>query len=57
MEGGWGPEAVLWYADNKLHSADVSFGVPGSEWDKFEASDLYRDLVAYVASLKNQDER
>lgn len=46
---------VPWYADNETVLQEVRFSVPADEWTEFEASNLFRELEAYVESLKTRD--
>lgn len=48
-------QVTSWYADNVNDIQEVRFSVPASEWSKFEASDVYRNLVQYLESLRIQD--
>lgn len=48
-------EIIPFYADNEMYCQELCFSVPAGEWCKFENSQLYRDLVKYVHSLKTQD--
>lgn len=48
-------EIVPWYADNEIYLQEVRFSVPASEWNEFQESDLFQELVRYVDSLQTQD--
>lgn len=48
-------EVLPWYADNEIYLQEVRFSVPASEWNEFLKSDLFRELEAYVGSLKTPD--
>ena len=49
------PEIVPWYADNEIYLQEVKFSVPASEWNEFQESDLFQELVRYVDSRQTQD--
>ena len=48
-------EIVPWYADNEIYLQEVRFSVPASEWNEFQESDLFQELVRYVDSIRTQD--
>lgn len=51
----FGIDVTPYYADNVLYLKEVRFGIPGGKWSEFERSQVYRQLVDYVHSLKTQD--
>lgn len=48
-------EVHPWFADNETVVQEVRFSVPASLWSEFQESDLFRELKAYVESLRTQD--
>ena len=48
-------EITPFSADNEIYCQEVRFSVPASEWNEFLKSDLFRELEAYVGSLKTPD--
>lgn len=43
-----------WYADNEICLQALTFSVPGSEWNEFQTSQLYRDIVEYVEKCRKE---
>ena len=45
--GGTELEVIKFYADNEIYLVEISFSVSGGEWNEFQKSQLFRDLMAY----------
>ena len=48
-------EVSDWYSDNKVCWRELKFSIPIEKWSEFENSQLCRDLVAYVETLRTPD--
>lgn len=45
-------EFDFWYADNEIHSLELRFSVPASEWNEFQGQPFFRELIARLESFR-----
>lgn len=47
-------DVVPWYADNEICLRAITFSVPASEWNEFQNTQLFRDIVQYVENCRKK---